>query len=429
MSKLIVEEGGQRRAFKIGQGILTVGSGAEARLQLTSPDVAEIHLEIEVQESGLLVRPRPGVVPAKAHGVPITVEKLLAFGHKLSVGAATIWLESETGAPANVPHAPAPAPRSVVRAKKRRVKHGAPTWVIASGVLTGALVGLLVLQKLLEKSAQHEAGGSRGTINAIRGHIDASQLELAEKKIRLALQGASNQERLELESMKREIEAGYKHVQSVIDNGVGSRWMHTYLENYEKRYLEGKESRPHVVRLFVKRLKEFKERWPKHPRVEWVDRQLTRLRRVDVDAEPTWEDVDWEVRLMVIGKPRNYVEAFKVLESMYGKLDSSNDEFELEARILKLKEEQAEYHKDRLYQAQDEFKKNKDDAKAVWWLVHSIIWIADDDMADEAAEILIKMPDIEGHLLGYDKKYPERLDLVLQNRVIEAWVRKTGFTL
>ena len=43
MSKLIVEEAGQRRQFKIGEGILSVGSGAEARLKLVSPDIADTH--------------------------------------------------------------------------------------------------------------------------------------------------------------------------------------------------------------------------------------------------------------------------------------------------------------------------------------------------------------------------------------------------
>ena len=428
MNKLIVEEAGQRRQFKIGQGTLTVGSGAEARLKLSSSDVADVHLEVEVREDGLLVRARPGVLPPRVHGVAFSGEKMLVPGEKLSLGSATLWLESENARAKVSPGEAVPRKKSVVRARKRTVKKGAPTWAVVSIVVTVGLVGLLILQKLLSESAAHEAGGMRGTIHAIRGHIDASQHDLALEKIRAARPDASIEERAVLDSFEREIRENLDAAQLVIDQGVGSRWMHTYLDNYEERYMEGKEPEPHVVRLFVKRLHEFKRRWPKHPKNEWVDRQLARQRgAVDLDAPPTWEDVAWEVRMMGLSKPRNYVEAFRVLESMYGKLDSSNEELELEARILKLEEERAEYHLERLRRAEDEYKKHGDAGKAVWWLVHDIIWIDDEGMADESAGILVKMPNVEGHLRGYKEKYPDRLDLVLRNGVVNAWAQKTGF--
>jgi len=129
---------------------------------------------------------------------------------------------------------------------------------------------------------------------------------------------------------------------------------------------------------------------------------------------------------MVAGKPRNYAEAFAILEGMRGKLDST-DELALEARLLELSGERAEYHKDRLYQAQYEFEKNKDAPKAVWWLVHGIIWIGEEYMANEAAKYLVRMPDLAEHLRGYEEKYPDRLDLVLKNPVVAKWARETGF--
>jgi len=428
LNKLIVEEAGQRRQFKIGLGTLTVGSGEEARLKLSASDIAEVHLELDVREDGLLVRPRPGVQPPRLHGVSISGEKLLAPGQKLTLGGATLWLESEKAPARASTGGAAPRKESVVRARKRTIKKGPPTWAVASLVVTVGLVGLMVLQKLLNESAAHDAGGMRGTIHAIRSHIDASQHDVAREKIRAARPKASIEERAILDSLEREIQESQGAAQLVIDQMVGTRWMHTYLDNYEERYMEGKDPEPPVVRLFVKRLHEFKRRWPKHPKNEWVDRQLARLRgAVDLDAQPTWEDVDWEVRMMVLSKPRNYVEAFRVLKSMYGKLDSSNEELELEARILKLEEERAEYHLERLRRAEDEYKKHGDAGKAVWWLVHDIIWIDDEGMADESARILVKMPNVEGHLRGYKEKYPDRLDLVLRNGVMDAWARERDF--
>ena len=43
MVRLIVEEQGARRAFRLGNGVLLIGSGPEARLVLRSAGVAEAH--------------------------------------------------------------------------------------------------------------------------------------------------------------------------------------------------------------------------------------------------------------------------------------------------------------------------------------------------------------------------------------------------
>ena len=46
MARLILDDGGKRRAFKLNPGRMTIGSGEGATLRLDSGDVAEVHAEL-----------------------------------------------------------------------------------------------------------------------------------------------------------------------------------------------------------------------------------------------------------------------------------------------------------------------------------------------------------------------------------------------
>ena len=72
MARLILEEGGQRRAFRVNEGKLTIGSSESCTLTLASPDVAEIHAELEVHGEEITLRPRPGVTPPRVLGKAVS---------------------------------------------------------------------------------------------------------------------------------------------------------------------------------------------------------------------------------------------------------------------------------------------------------------------------------------------------------------------
>ena len=52
---------------------------------------------------------------------------------------------------------------------------------------------------------------------------------------------------------------------------------------------------------------------------------------------------------------------------------------------------------EQLHQADYEYNKKENAAKAVSTLVHSVIWLGDPELADEAATFLIKIPRLEDH--------------------------------
>ena len=59
-------------------------------------------------------------------------------------------------------------------------------------------------------------------------------------------------------------------------------------------------------------------------------------------------------------------------------------------------------------------------------MLHSVIWLGDDEMADEAAQFLVKIPDLDQHLLGYREEYPDRFRAVLEHPLVAAYARDNG---
>ena len=45
----------------------------------------------------------------------------------------------------------------------------------------------------------------------------------------------------------------------------------------------------------------------------------------------------------------------------------------------------------------------------------------------QAAERLVKMPELASHLRGYRDEYPERYAAVLANPVVASWARETNY--
>src|SRR5688572_20598631 len=109
MTRLVVEEGGKRRAFKVGDGVITIGSGAGATLKLASTKVAEIHAEIVVQGGAVTVRPRPGVLPPTLKGRAQSAEFKVPKGSTVVIGDAKLTVDPPD--PAAAPVAPPPVER------------------------------------------------------------------------------------------------------------------------------------------------------------------------------------------------------------------------------------------------------------------------------------------------------------------------------
>ena len=93
MAKLILEEGGERRAFRFQKGKLTIGSGEGCSLTLKSPDIAEVHCDLEFGEDRVVLRARPGVMPPLVNGASAPGETVLGASSVIEIGDATIRVD------------------------------------------------------------------------------------------------------------------------------------------------------------------------------------------------------------------------------------------------------------------------------------------------------------------------------------------------
>lgn len=454
MARLILEEGGKRRIFKLNEGRLTVGSAAEATLRLTSPDVAEVHVEVAFEGGRATVRPRPGVTPPLIAGQPVTESTPLPPGCELRVGSAVLRIElagdpagapgraGGGGRPARAPRTPA-APRgggapskrvgargrtgSVARVQPRRpvhqVKRGIPTWAMLSITALAVVVLLFALKAgLLQRLGKTTFDPAISYQKAVQ-FVDERAFERALAELsHIDPEEAPPAVLAKADELKRRIAEFKRQAEIDEENRRGTEWKATQLERFVDQRLAGDNPPPERVRVFLKRCREFRERWPNHPEMDWVDRYERRYAQlVDLSKPPTFTDLEYEVKTLTWAKPRNYIKAFALIEE-FRQNASPEDRVAALALEDKLRAEQAEYFADRMQQAKWHWERNEG-PKAVAWLVELIIGVDDPELVDQAADELVHLPGIEGWMRGYKEDKPEKFERLVQNDRVRELAR------
>ncbi len=473
MARLIVDEGGQRRAFKLGEGVLTIGSGEQARLRLASGDVADVHAELELRAGQVLLRARPGVMPPSLDGLPITGECVVKRGETIEIGNATIEVEDSGPAEAPLVEEPSggaakrparaaaaagvgatavraqPASRSGgAPAQKKRVRRtamqqaseetleerraryarqrGMPTWAIVGLLLAGAGVIVLIMVKAFT-SASSTTTPIDATLNRAarvldEGGIQEARDALASIAPTVELTPAQRQRR---EALEERLRVDERQGELNRQNNIGSEYLAGKLQRYEEKWLQGRPETP-KVRLFLKRLRYFRERWPQHPDMDWVERQESRFAGVVSLADPpTWADVDWEVFYITDAKPREYGEAFRLLEQFEKSATPEQKQLIAEKRAELLKDRR-EYHEDRLNEARWLWESKNQEGEAYEWLVQSVMKIGDEEMANEAAVFLLKCESEFPFLESYKISRPHDWEMLIQNALIRDHAKEQG---
>jgi hypothetical protein len=282
-----------------------------------------------------------------------------------------------------------------------------------------------VLKGALDSTADKSTAPVPLALAAARQDLVAGDFDRAQQRLELLRsQGATPEELQQVAAVEQEIAQRRAELASSLEHQAGTNFFDALLVRYEERWLQGQPDPP-KVRLFLLRCREFKRRWPEHPEIAWVERQETRFRgSVDLDAPPTWADVDWEVQALVGTSPRNYRRAFELvgqfLDGAAGEDRKSAEE--LRARMVV---EREAYHEDRKQQAKFEYER-EDVGKSVWWLVHSVIWLGEPAMEDEAAAILVKIETCDDHLRAYKQSMPEKFDALMKNAIVRDYALQKG---
>ena len=412
MLRLIVDDGGQQRAFSVGEGRLSVGSGAEAQLKLLASGVASVHVDIEVHAGKAILHPRPGVSAPQILGRAVSGPIVLQHGVPIQIGGAQLTAEYEGVL----------LPSSTTSATRARE---IPTWAwIAAGI---PLVGLCIWfasSRLLGRHPPsiHQVGAQADFALAL-DRFEHAQYEEA----RLRLEQISTAQVLEpelalkVEQLRAEVSKKLALSDETMRNEVaGKAYFTAQLEGFVKSYLSAEISSP-KVRVFMKRARSFREKWPTHPELGWVTRQEERFKAaIDLSQPVTFEDIQFEIESLTWDHPRDYKQAFDVARAF--RSSARADELSKIAALLEeLEAKRADWFKERLEQARWNFER-KEQGESIGILLSIIRGSGDEVMADDAAARLLKYGDMQTWLRDFRAKDPDGFAEFSKNRVIRAFM-------
>lgn len=430
MTRLIVEEGGTRRAFKVGDGVITIGSGPHAALKLAGGGVAELHAELVIQGGQVTIKPKPGVMPPKLAGRPLSNDAIVQAGVAIKIGDATITVDPPEGGVNAKAKAKVAATKKVEKEDWQRSnrelyksKGVKPAHMLLLLVPLG-IVGFFLFKKGAEQSAPSGPIFAQTQYFHAKSLFDSGMYDQAKDDLKRIPDDTEMTPDLKakIADMLAQIEINKSEAQQAAANEAGTKFLETQLEQFEEKRLQGKINRP-AARVFLKRINEFEKRWPKHPQIEWTQRMKDRYSvMVDFTKPPTYEDIEFEVKSLTWDNPRNYKEAFAVLQRF---LDSAQADERVKALTLMETtiKERKEWYDDRTQQAKFEYERGQA-AKAVQWLVMLSIFSGDEEMENGAATRLLDIPQVDEYLRGYRSTRQHWWADISGNKVIAGYLRE-----
>jgi len=207
-------------------------------------------------------------------------------------------------------------------------------------------------------------------------------------------------------------------------NMLGTEWKSTQLDRFRNDRLSGKNPPRERVRVYLKRVKEFKTRWPRHPELQEVLRYEALFKEIcDLSEPATYSEIAYEVKTMTWAKPRNYKGAFVVVERHLAA--NPGDKSQCEALLATMRTEQADHFNEMMLQAKYDWEKDQR-GQAVAGLIQLITLLEDDSLSDQAAEELVRLPGIDEWLRGYKSGRPEKFREITQHPTVAAKARELG---
>ncbi len=441
MARLILEEGGRTRRFKLSGGKLTFGSGEQATLSLESEDVAELHGQIEMTDEGAVLRVAKGVMPAQAGGRPIQGAHTMRAGQPVKVGSAQLTVEYDDGeGPPDARVAPvvrggaaattaSSAGRSAraSRERPRSKTSGMPGWataLIALVLIVGLGAGIISSvggsgfdfdarwSRYQRESKQDPVTGRATLSSLLREELTSEQRDLVEQ---------------ELINTKPAVAA----IDDVKRNADIENWLQARLFSYAENKKVPTE-RPYA-RLFMKRANWFMAGYPTHPERDRVQRLIDRIEPVAQLGEPkTFDDVDREVWGEIAPSPKDFTEAIRVIDAF---ISSTSDEAQREqAKVLRAETltTEAEFFQTKLEEAAVVYDKvtypdKYDPARAYQDMVVAVTSLYTPEFRADAARRLLAISELDPEYFGnYKNAQPERWASMMTEPSLKAYAAEHG---
>ena len=274
-------------------------------------------------------------------------------------------------------------------------------------IIGGILLAIAIGAWAFMSGVNATSGATTMIAAAEKSYSDGMGSTEVERKLRMAEADPdmTAEESLQVKDLRARLKVRDAEVALAAHNLVGTTYLQKKLKNYADKYLSGSPEKP-KARVFLQRCELFKQRWPEHPEMDWVDRQERRFAGfVSLADAPSFADVAWEAEALTYAKPRDYTQAFEAIDRFVR--TASPDDKTLAGNLKKKMEaDRSEYHIDRMLQAKFELEENQDEAAAMHWLVWGVVGMGDQAMSDEAADYLVKMPNADAYLRGYRTNQP-----------------------
>lgn len=469
MARLTVTQGDSRRRFKLPTGTLTVGSADSCTLTLDDPALAPLHVTLEVDGDSVQVSVTQGVQAPRMAGAPVEGTVPWEPGASLEIGGVALGLETDAPSPAPVePAGKAPTPQvtrtarsggsgtrrtsaggrrgaavertgsgKVQRRARATPQKGIPTWLMLVFFAVGVLVVIQMLGNYAD-SSQEEAFDAKTSLARLEealaeGNVGKAETEMAKVERHDAELTPEWRERFAgIRAQTRKLSS-----KSLVlaDNLAGTRYLDNQLRKYEKNYLAPQPTRPRA-RVFVKRAKDFLERWPDHPDLEEV---RNKLRRWEPTAEPSQpanlQDLIWEAKTLTWAFPRDYEAALALLEGYRSRADETDLKI-LEGVLQTHRSEREDYFKER-YEYAAHYWDTGDTGKAVEYLVQLINKVGEPGMVAKAADSLVAFEGQLGKdgktilsivptMKGYKRDRPADFERLGKNATMRAFFSEHG---
>ncbi len=425
MARLTLDDGGTQRSFRLNPGKITIGSGESCTLKLSSPDVAEVHAELEITTEEAILTPRPGVAPPTILGRPVNGPTRVPSNGEFRIGAAVFNVSDGSKQPASsgTVERKAAARPSVTRTR-RTVKRSIPTWGIVLILAASGLVIYFVGQGWIGDAGE-VAYNPHERLRVAIENFNEGAIGRAEQEIERIDLTLAPELRPQLEELQRKIAKRDAAAEVAAWNVEGSKHFETQLKGFVNKRLLGDNVPRERARVFLKRCADFRKRWPQHPELPWVNRYQTRYASIaKMHEPPTFTDVAYEIKTMTWAKPRDYRKSFEMLTAFEAGASTGDFDACTELRDSLTTEREA-YFTDRMQQAKWHWER-KETGQAVATLVELIIGMGDAEMADQAAFEFVRLPGIEEWLSGYHTRKAEKFQLLVEHPAIRDMAGELG---
>jgi len=447
MAKLIVDDAGARKAFRLPKGRLTVGSDEGNTLRLVSEGVAARHLEIATTDTSSVVRVPADGAPVQLGGRTLAPggQGEWAPGTELKVGGAVLRLEAEgvaaapapaRGAPAAPARAGATAGRAGASARsgggrtsaartgggraaggsRRRGgagdtdEQGRPKWLMpAVGIVLVVIVGAVYALFI------HDTDRARYFVTdvaAVETHLESQNYELARRAYDplAASTKLDAAQRAKVDELGRKLAAG----ESLRTGGgvlvtQGHAWKGRYLDAFVTTHFAEEPYATGAVRVFADRVADFREFFPGHPADAELAAILTKVKASEVRAQPlTLADVEFYEHYHTdrVKSPKRFPLALAVMDQFLAKNPSGAEHDAVVAKRDARLAEQRTVTLALIEKAQKAWSETNEGG-AVAALAEAVAYVAGGDLATQAAATFAALPNARAYLVDYRTKDPE----------------------